>query len=199
MSKRKIKKTRKKLIAVSGALAVIGAVGTATAFGTGTQDRPGIEARGGRLTVPVSGGRAVVDLASLAVRAHADDGRTWQLSAPAAGPLGSAGKISVHGDKATWRYPAKGLAVTASSRDGRLAVTVRADRKTTLTWPVTGTGPDTTELQIPRGEGLSVPVADKWWNSAPGGLAGSETGMADGLTMPFWGTSLSGQIGRAHV
>ncbi|MFI1363285.1 glycoside hydrolase [Streptomyces griseochromogenes] len=199
MSKRKIKKARKKVAAVSGALAVIGVIGTATAFGTGTHDHRGIEAHGDRLTVPVAGGRAEVDVASLAVRARADDGRTWPLSAPAAGSLGSAGEISVHGEKAAWRYPARGLTVTASARDGRLAMTVHADRGTTLNWPVTGTAPDTTELQIPRGEGLSVPVTDKWWNSASAGLAGSQAGMADGLTMPFWGTSQSGRHGASYI
>ena len=199
MSKRKIKKTRTKFVAAGGALAVIGVIGTATAFGSGTDGHRRVEAHGDRLTVPVAGGRAVVDVASLAVRAQADDGRTWQLSAPAAGGLGSAGKISVHGAKATWRYPAKGLTVVASARDGRLTVTVHADRSTTLNWPVTGTEPDTRELQIPRGEGLSVPVDDKWWNSASSGLAGSRAGMADGLTMPFWGTSLSGRHGASYI
>ncbi|MBY8844462.1 glycoside hydrolase [Streptomyces sp. SP2-10] len=212
MRTRKIRKTRKKIIALSGALTVVGVVGTATAFGTGTHSRPHVEVHGGRVTVPVAGGHAVVDTADLAVRAQADDGRTWQLSAPAAdgpvpaGPvpavpsgLGPAGKVTVHGAKATWRYPAKGLTVTATARDGRLAVSVRSARQATLTWPVTGADPATREVQIPRGEGLSVPVADRWWNSAGAGLAGSEAGMADGLTMPFWGTSLTGRHGASYI
>ncbi|MFJ9821369.1 glycoside hydrolase [Streptomyces sp. NPDC101151] len=199
MGTRKTKKTRTKIVALSGALAVIGAIGTATAFGTGTQDPRRIEADGNRLTVPVAGGHAVVDVASLAVRARADDGRTWQLSARAAGNLGPADRISVHGAKATWRYAKTGLMVTASARGGRLAITVHAARKTTLKWPVTGTEPATQELQIPRGEGLSVPVTDRWWNSAAGGLAGSEAGMADGLTMPFWGMSLPSRHGASYI
>ncbi|MFG2606490.1 glycoside hydrolase [Streptomyces sp. NPDC048514] len=199
MKARKIRKTRKKLIAVSGALTVIAVVGTATAFGTGTDDRRQVEVHGGQVTVPVAGGRTVVDTASLAVRAQADDGRAWQLSAPAADRLGSAGKVSVRGGRATWRYAAKGLTVTVSARDGRLAVSVHSDREATLRWPVTGVDPATRELQVPRGEGLSVPVADKWWNSERGGLAGSEAGVADGLTMPFWGTGLPGGHGASYI
>ncbi|MFF7755653.1 glycoside hydrolase [Streptomyces sp. NPDC007971] len=200
MGTRKIRKTRKKVIALSGALAVVGGViGTAAAFGTGAQDRPRIEASKDRLTVPVSGGRAVVDLTSLAVRARADDGRSWQLSAPATGSLGPAGRVSVHGGRATWGYARQGLTVTASTSGGRLVVSVHSDRRTTLNWPVTGTDPATRELQIPRGEGLSVPVADQWWNSASAGLAGTEAGMSDGLTMPFWGTSMSAEHGASYL
>ncbi|MYW48573.1 hypothetical protein GT346_36000, partial [Streptomyces sp. SID161] len=81
----KTTKTTKKIVALGGALTVVGVVGTATAFGTGTDARRDVEVHGGRVTVPVAGGHAVVDTATLAVRARADDGRTWQLSAPAAG------------------------------------------------------------------------------------------------------------------
>ncbi|MGW2650378.1 glycoside hydrolase [Streptomyces sp. NPDC001393] len=199
MKARKIKKTKKKIVALSAALTVIGVVGTATAFGTGVRDGRRVEAHGNRVTVPVAGGRAVVDTTSLAVRAQADDGHAWQLSAPAADALGPAGQVSVHGDRATWGYPAKGLLVTAAARDGRLAVTVHSTRKGTLTWPVTATDQNTSDLQIPRGEGLSVPVTDRWWNSAGAGLAGSEAGMSDGLTMPFWGTSLRGGHGASYI
>ncbi len=136
MGTRKIRKTRTKVIALSGALAVIGGViGTAAAFGTGSPDQPRIEASKDRLTVPVTGGRAVVDLASLAVRARTEDGRTWQLSAPAAGSLGPAGRVSVHGAKATWGYAEKGLTVSASASGGRLVVSVHSDRQATLNWP----------------------------------------------------------------
>ncbi|MYR22789.1 hypothetical protein GTW63_31500, partial [Streptomyces sp. SID6137] len=199
MKARKIRKTRKKVVALSGALAVLGVVGTATAFGDGTGDRQRVEVHGGRVTVPVTGGHTTVDTASLAVRAQADDGRGWQLSAPAADGLGPAGKVSVRGSEATWRYPSTGFTVTAAARDGRLAVSVRSDRDTTLNWPVTGVDPATREMQIPRGEGLSVPVADRWWNSPKAGLAGSEAGLSDGLTMPFWGTSLAGRHGSSYI
>ncbi|MCS0605509.1 glycoside hydrolase [Streptomyces sp. LP11] len=199
MKSRKIRKTRKKALALGGALAVLGVVGTATAFGTGPGPRTGVEAGGGTVTVLVTGGRAVVDTASLAVRARADDGRGWQLSGPAAGRLGPAGRVSVSGGAATWRYPQRGLTVTAAARDGRLAVSVRSDRTDTLAWPVTATDPATRELQVPRGEGLAVPVADRWWNSARAGLAGSEAGLVDGLTMPFWGTSQSGRHGASYI
>ncbi|GGU97341.1 hypothetical protein GCM10010260_36430 [Streptomyces filipinensis] len=201
MKARKLKKTRTqtKIIAVSGALLMVGVIGTAAAFGTAPQEGRRVEAHGDRLDVPVDGGRATVDIRSLAVRARADDGRTWQLSAPASGGLGAPGKVTVRGGTASWRYGDRGLAVTASARDGRLAVTVRSARRSSLTWPVSGTDRTTQELQVPRGEGLAVPVADRWWNSAAGGLAGTEADMAGGLTMPFWGTSQSGRHGTSYI
>lgn len=197
---RKLKKTKTqtKIIAVSGALLMIGVVGTAVAFGTSEGDRR-IEAHGNQLSVPVDGGRATVDIASLAVRAQADDGRAWQLSAPASGGLGAPGKVTVRGGEASWGYGDRGLTVTASAPHGRLAVTVRSARQTSLTWPVSGTDRTTQELQVPRGEGLSVPVADRWWNSASAGLVGTEADMAGGLTMPFWGTSQSGRHGVSYI
>ncbi|MDF3301394.1 glycoside hydrolase [Streptomyces tropicalis] len=200
MGKRKISRTRTKTAGMSGTLALIAVVGTATAFGTGGHEDRSVEVHGGRVTVPVAGGRAVVDAASLAVRAQADDGRTWQLTAPAAGGgPGAAGRIAVRHDRATWRYPATGLTVTVAARDGRLEVTLHSGRAASVRWPVTGGEPATQELQIPRGEGIAVPVADRWWNSAAAGLAGSEAGMADGLTMPFWGTSLTGGHGSSYI
>ncbi|WP_229881913.1 glycoside hydrolase [Streptomyces alanosinicus] len=201
MKARKLKKTKSqtKFIAAGGALLMVGAIGTTAAFGTGTAEPRHIEAHGTQLSVPVTGGRATVDMTSLAVRARADDGSSWQLSAPASGDLGTPGKVTIHEGKASWRYDDKGLTVTASARDGRLAVTVRSARQSSLTWPVSGTDRMTAELQVPRGEGLAVPVADRWWNSASAGLAGTEADMAEGLTMPFWGISRSGRHGASYI
>ncbi|WP_245760858.1 glycoside hydrolase [Saccharopolyspora shandongensis] len=151
-----------------------------------------IEVAGRQVTVAVDGGEVVLDTTSLGVRAEAADGTRWELSAPAAGDLGRAGDVSVRDGKATWSYPAKGLTVTAGGEAGRLAVTVHADRDGSMTWPVSGTDPTIGEVQFPRGEGLSVPVADPWWNSGAAGIAGSELGVVDGLTMPFWGYSRPG-------
>ncbi|MEU4928062.1 glycoside hydrolase [Streptomyces yokosukanensis] len=201
MKARKLKKTKPqtKFIAMSAALLTVGALGTTAAFGTGKPETRHIEAHGTQLSVPVAGGRATVDITSLAVRARADDGRTWQLSAPASGDLGTPGEVTVRGGKASWRYGDRGLTVTASARDGRLTVTVRSARQANLTWPVSGMDRSTQELQIPRGEGLSVPVGDRWWNSASAGLAGTGADMAEGLTMPFWGTSQSGRHGASYL
>jgi hypothetical protein len=102
MRARKIRKSRKRIIALGAVLTVIGVVGTAAAFGAGVpggRDGRQVQVRGNRVTVPVAGGRVVVDAASPAVRGQADDGRAWQLSAPAAGTLGPAAQISVHGDR----------------------------------------------------------------------------------------------------
>ncbi|MFD0490084.1 hypothetical protein ACFQ0O_27045 [Saccharopolyspora spinosporotrichia] len=152
---------------------------------------PEVELDGDRVVVSLAGGRAVVDPATLEVKARTADGREWQLSAPAAEPLGPAGEVRVEDGRASWRYP--GMTVTAAEQAGRLSIAVHADRDTAMTWPVTGTDPGVSEMQFPRGEGLSVPVADPWWNSGQARLAGSEAEMVGGLTMPFWGHSGAGR------
>ncbi|WP_245761572.1 glycoside hydrolase [Saccharopolyspora shandongensis] len=182
---------RDNAIRLAGLLGVLCVATTACATATAS-DRPEIEVNDKQIVVPVKGGRAVVDTTSLGVRAEADDGANWQLSAPAADALGAPSTVAADGGKATWRYPAKGLTVTAATQAGRLEMTVHADEQGSMTWPVTGTDRSVQEIQFPRGEGLSVPAADPWWNSDAAGLAGAEFGMADGLTMPFWGTSQPG-------
>ncbi|WP_246155150.1 glycoside hydrolase [Saccharopolyspora hirsuta] len=176
----------------------VGVLAATTACSPAAADQPQVEVDGDRVRVPVSGGLVEVDTSSLGLRAEAPDGRTWQLSAPAEGDLGPAGQVSARGGAATWRYPEKGLTVTATGRGGRLEMTVHADREGTLTWPVTATDPATTELQLPRGEGIAVPVADEWWNSEQAGLVGTEAAVVGGLTMPFWGTSLPG-LGASYI
>ena len=188
---------RDKAIRLTGLLGVLCAATTACSAATAA-DRPEIDVNGNQVVVPVQGGRAVVNTASLGIRAEADDGVRWDLSAPAADELGAPSPVTTGDGKATWRYPAKGLSVTATAQDGRLEMTVRSDRRGSMTWPVTGTDRSVRETQFPRGEGLSVPVADPWWNSEGAGLAGAEFGMVDGLTMPFWGTSQAGH-GSSYI
>ncbi|WP_235883279.1 glycoside hydrolase [Saccharopolyspora elongata] len=188
---------RNNAIRLAGLLGVLCAATTACSNASAA-DRPEIEVNGQQVAVPVAGGKAVVDTTSLGVRAEAADGTRWQLSAPAAEAPGTATEVTTSDGKATWRYPAKGLTVTATPRDGRLEMTVHADEQGSMTWPVTGTDPTVHEVQIPHGEGLSVPVADPFWNSESGGLTGTELGMVDGLTMPFWGTSQEGH-GSSYI
>ncbi|MFD5248159.1 glycoside hydrolase [Amycolatopsis sp. NPDC058340] len=149
--------------------------------------------------ISIGRGEAVVDTTSLAVRARADDGAQWQLSAPAADQLGDTTKVTMNQTSATWSYPAKGWTVTATTEGGRLKMTAHADRQGSLTWPVTATDPAAREAQIPRGEGLSLPLSDPFWNSDKGGLVGTQLGMVDGLSMPFWGTGQSGGHGSSYI
>ncbi|MFC5724301.1 glycoside hydrolase [Streptomyces gamaensis] len=150
---------------------------------------------GGFVDLPLRGGTATVDVASLRVTARTGLG-TVELSAPAAdGGPGAPGPVTTDSDGAHWSYPATGLTVTARAEQGRLLMTVRStgtdDRS--LSWPVTGGDPAATALQLPRGEGLSLPVADPFWNSADAGLAGTRLAMESELTLPLWGWTMGGQ------
>lgn len=153
----------------------------------------------GTVAFPVAGGTATVDTASLRVTARTDRGAAVPVSGAAVGAdgFGKPGRVAVHGSRASWSYPAKGLRVTAAGERGRLLMTVRSEKDGTLAWPVTGegAGPGARDasLQIPRGEGLSVPVADRFWNSGQAGLTGTEDDLATGsLTLPLWGYTSNG-------
>ncbi|MGY5080345.1 glycoside hydrolase [Streptomyces sp. G7(2002)] len=179
---------------------------TATTFGVaGCDSAAAGTLEGSRLELPVRGGTAVVDTASLAVNARTAGGRELVLSGPAGGGgLGKPGPVTRTGDGASWSYPAKGLTVTASSERGRLRIKLRADRDGSVSWPVTGTDRAASALQLPRGEGLDVPVRDAFWNASveKGGLAGSTVDMGEGLALPLWGYSMgrgTGGSGGAGV
>ncbi|WP_307817385.1 glycoside hydrolase [Nocardia acididurans] len=147
---------------------------------------------GNQVVIDIGGGTAEIDTTTLAVSAIAA-GHRLDLSAPAVGDLGSAGTVTVDDDAAQWRYPDRGLTVTATARDGRLRMTVHSDRDQQLAWPVTGGDPTSEALQLPRGEGLSLPVRDPFWNGPGTGLVGEPIAMTSGLTMPFWGYRLAGR------
>ncbi|GHG82537.1 glycoside hydrolase [Streptomyces griseocarneus] len=158
-----------------------------------------VRVHGDAVELPVRGGTATVDTTTLRVTARTPQG-TVELSAPAATAPGKPSAVTATADGARWTYPGTGLAVTARADKGRLLVSIRstgtADR--TLKWPVTGADPTATALQIPRGEGLSVPVADPFWNGSDNGLAGSETAMDAGLTLPLWGYTM-GRHGVSYL
>ncbi|MEV6779547.1 glycoside hydrolase [Streptomyces syringium] len=154
---------------------------------------------GGHLVdLPIRGGTATVDTTTLRVTARTGKGEV-ELSAATA--PGKPGKVAVTADGARWTYPGSGLAVTARSEQGRLVVSVKstgaADR--TLNWPVTGTDRSVSALQLPRGEGLSLPVADAFWNSDRAQLVNSELDMSSALTMPLWGHTLDGRGGVSYI
>ncbi|MBB4895280.1 hypothetical protein FHS39_004347 [Streptomyces olivoverticillatus] len=163
--------------------------------------RPAQSARvhGHLVDLPVRGGTATVDTASLRVTARTDAGATVELSAPAATALGTPGPVTASADGARWTYPGSGLTITVRADKGRLLVSVRstgtADR--TLQWPVTGADPAASALQLPRGEGLSIPVADTFWNSSEAGLVGSKSDM-ESQSLPLWGYS-AGRTGASYL
>lgn len=96
----------------------------------------------GTVAFPVAGGTATVDTASLRVTARTDRGAAVPVSGAAVGAdgFGKPGRVAVHGSRASWSYPAKGLRVTAAGDRGRLLMTVRSEKDGTLAWPVTGEG-----------------------------------------------------------
>ncbi|WP_369200393.1 glycoside hydrolase [Streptomyces sp. PU-14G] len=174
---------------------------------TGHTEPPHV--RGAQVDFTVAGGTTTVDTTSLRVTGHTDGGAAVPVSDAAAGAdkLGEPSRVQVQGSQASWSYPTRGLTVTAASERGRLRMTVHSGTDGTLAWPVTGgAGPGTAgergqqaSLQIPRGEGLSVPVADRFWNSEQAGLAGTEADLATGsLTLPLWGYT-TGRHGVSYL
>lgn len=149
--------------------------------------------------IPLKGGTATVDTTTLRVSARTARG-TVELSAPAANAPGAPGAVTTTADGARWTYGDTGLTVTARADRGRLLVSVRstgtADR--TLKWPVTGTGSTASALQLPRGEGLSIPVTDAFWNGPEAGLAGSDIAMDSQLSLPLWGYT-AGSVGVSYL
>ncbi|AQA21336.1 lipo domain protein [Rhodococcus sp. MTM3W5.2] len=161
----------------------------ATGCSAGQSDSS-IRVDGSSVIVPIDGGEARVDVNDLTVRGPVE------LSAAAATDLGTPGEISVDADRAHWSYPERGLDVTATARDGRLVVDMTGRGDQELAWPVTGAG--ARDLQLPRGEGLSIPVDDAFWNDPDTGLVGEEGERLQDLTMPFWGYS-AGALGASYL
>ncbi|MFI8874118.1 glycoside hydrolase [Streptomyces sp. NPDC055243] len=187
-------------LVVTGTTASAGYAVVVAADDKSAQARPP-EVHGGAVDFEVAGGTTTVDTGTLRVTGRAAGGALVPVSAAAADDLGRPGRVRVEGPRARWSYPAKGLQVTAVSEAGRLRMTVRAEKDGTLAWPVTGDvngkgrGAEAANasLQIPRGEGLSVPATDRFWNSKAAGLAGTEAELATGsLTLPLWGYSAGG-------
>ncbi|MGD6755961.1 glycoside hydrolase [Streptomyces sp. BH105] len=144
------------------------------------------QVRGSTVDFTVDGGTAHVDTASLRVTGHTDDRHSLPVSSAAGQGLGRPGKVTVGGDTARWSYPDRKLAVTAKSEHGRLRMTVHSEVDQNLSWP--GTVPGSRgALQIPRGEGLRIPVKDAFWNSGRAGLKDTEAELSGGLTLPAWG------------
>ncbi len=184
-----------RLLASSVALALAAAAAPSSAHAAGAGP-----AHGRRVELAVHGGTAVVDTASLAVRAHTRDGRDLTLSAPAGTDLGHPGPITRTGAaQARWSYPERGIDVTARTDHGRLSLRLTAHRDTSVSWPVTGTDAAASALRLPRGEGLDIPAGDPFWTTGEGALAGSAVDVGAELTLPLWGYSLGRGAGVSYL
>ncbi|MFI0257893.1 glycoside hydrolase [Streptomyces sp. NPDC017056] len=183
---------------VLAASLVLTATATVGASGCSSQAVAGTAA-GRHVDIPVKGGTATVDTGSLAVNARTTDGKTLELSAPAGTGLGTPGPVRRTGDGARWSYPDRGLTVTARADHGRLRISMKADRDGSVTWPVTGTDRAASAVQLPRGEGLDIPVRDTFWNSAEGGLTGDAIDVGGGLELPLWGYTMGSGHGVSYL
>ncbi|GAB2533740.1 glycoside hydrolase [Nocardia heshunensis] len=182
------------------AAAVLAVLGIAAAGLTACDRNPNPptpRVNGKYVVIPVEGGSAQVDTTTLGVTANAA-GTSYELTAPVGEALGTTGPVKVADATATWTYPDRGLTVSAAAEDGRLRVTVHSDRDGTLRWPITGRDEAAAALQIPRGEGLSLPVRDPFWNGPDTGLVGESLPLTSGLTMPFWGYRI-GARGAGYI
>lgn len=155
------------------------------------------QVHGSTVDFTVQGGTVRVDTGSLRVTGRTDDGASLPVSGTAGQQLGRPGAVTVHGDTARWSYPRKKLTVTAESDHGRLRMTVHSDADQNLSWPSTAPDADGV-LQIPRGEGLRIPVSDTFWNSGEAGLKDTEAELSGGLTLPAWGYT-QGKHGVGYV
>ncbi|MFE9557231.1 glycoside hydrolase [Streptomyces sp. NPDC006703] len=188
---------RRSLLVLAVATAL--AAGLTPAATAGSTDRAGVRIHHGRVELPVNGGTATIDPATLRIDARADDGRTLRMSDPAADAPGTPANLTASGTTARWSYPGRGLKAEARAERGRLLVSITADRDEALAWPVTGTDPAASALQLPRGEGLSLPVTDPFWNSSRAQLVGTQEDVASQLSLPVWGYSFGGERGVSYL
>ncbi|MGW0532967.1 glycoside hydrolase [Streptomyces sp. NPDC003032] len=189
------RRSESRFLALSVALALAAAGATTYAFTAGAEPP-----HGKRVELAVTGGTAVVDTASLAVRAHTRDGRDVTLSDASGTDLGRPGPVTRTGKgRARWSYPERGIDVTARTDHGRLSMSLKAHRDTSVSWPVTGTDTTASSLQLPRGEGMDIPVKDAFWTTGKGALAGSTVDVGADLTLPLWGYSLGRRTGVSYL
>ncbi|MFG2722187.1 glycoside hydrolase [Streptomyces sp. NPDC048416] len=180
------------------------AVTTALAAGltpaaTGSTGAAPVRIHDGRVDLAVSGGTASIDPATLRIDARTTGGRGLRMSDPAVDALGPPSAVTRSDEGAQWSYPGRGLHAQARVERGRLLVTITSSGDSTLAWPVTGSDPAASALQLPRGEGLSLPVADSFWNSPRAQLVGSQEDMASQLSLPLWGYTLRGGLGVSYL
>ncbi|NGN64667.1 hypothetical protein G5C51_12240 [Streptomyces sp. A7024] len=181
--------TKRRAALLTAGACVAGALVPTVATGSPEEDQDGIRVR-------VTGGTATVDPGTLAVTARTRSGQDLTLSGASATGLGTPTDPETVPGGARWRYPDRGLTVTAAARHGRLEMSVRAAKDGTLDWPRTGAGADA--LQLPKGSGLSVPAGDTWWNTESDLVKAEPMDMTAGLTLPLWGYT-SGKAGVSYL
>lgn len=141
----------------------------------------------GRVLIPIQGGNASIDPATLFVEYHHGQGiDTWSESSLTA--LGAPSNPMVKPSSVIWGFESSDLTVVASEEQGRLRMELVSGSDQKVAWPVTAS-PEVQSVEFPNGEGLSVPVADDFLLSKEAGLDGGSWDFAGGLTMPFWGAT----------
>lgn len=145
--------------------------------------RPTITADGSMVTFPVAEGVVQLDLRDLRVSGAAELSRATatRIGVPGAVRIDDRGSVN-------WSYPDSGFTFTAAVRDAGLAIDVTSDRDQNLAWPITGA--DATELQLPLGDGVSIPIHDRIWTKPEVGIVGDHS--MQELAMPILGYSYMG-------
>ncbi|MBF9350252.1 hypothetical protein BKG80_06465 [Mycobacteroides chelonae] len=162
-------------------VAVVVLIAAVACVSSGPRSRkPTISGDGTVVTFPVGGDVLRLDLRDLRVNGAAELSRATatRIGAPSAVRIDDRGAV-------TWSYPDSGFTFTATARDGRLVVDVTSDRDQNLAWPIAGA--DATDLQLPLGGGVSIPIHDPTWTKPEVGIVGDHP--IQELTMPILGYS----------
>lgn len=172
--------------AVWAAVGVGCVVGAAVLSGALAGSAP--DASGSTVSVPLPGGVAAIDTATLEVYfTSADARRAWSAASPTR--LGVPSTPTTHDGVTSWRYDAADLEVSVSAVSGRLLIEFTSGSDGDIVWPVAGVDETAASIEFPNGEGQSIPVDDAFWQSDESHLTESTWNLTDNLTMPFWGVT----------
>ncbi|OLT82757.1 hypothetical protein BKG56_12160 [Mycobacteroides chelonae] len=140
--------------------------------------KPTISRDGSMVTFPVGEDVLQLDLRDLSVNGAAELSRATatRIGAPSAVQIDDRGS-------AKWSYPHSGFTFTATARGAGLVVDVTSDRDQNLAWPVAGA--DATDLQLPLGGGVSIPIHYPTWTKPEVGIVGDHP--IQELAMPILG------------
>lgn len=178
---------RRRVLAGGAVVLAITASGCALPDAPASASTPGFT--DGRVLIPIDGGTASIDPATLLVEYHGRQGvDTW--SEPSLTAFGAPSDPTVMPLSVTWGFESSDLTVVASEEQGRLSIELVSGSDREVAWPVTAAR-EVQSVEFPNGEGLSVPVDDAFWLSDEAGLDGGSWDFAGGLTMPFWGATFA--------
>ncbi|EKE09789.1 MAG: hypothetical protein ACD_16C00105G0002 [uncultured bacterium] len=93
--------------------------------------------------------------------------------------------IEKTGDSVTLSYPSQHLKVKIKAIKNRLHFTFSSPKEQKMVWPILGEDTQTQAVIYPEGEGLYIPLKDKFWHKRLENTSLSTRG--DGLSAPFWG------------